>query len=418
MKRSTWIAPSALLILVLAAAGCGKEKVCPADETNVGGTCYALQSDPKNCGSRGNVCGAAQGCSAGTCVECASSSGLCTTSVLAACFNLKQVRPLGAGLTASDVPLATDAGPNAITRVGGRFFVANSTASTVSNFTLSPPTAANGAASVQVPTGGGFADLEGVSARNGVLWISNAATSTLVGVDAATGAVVEEIPFTGSFSSPQGVDFVGTKAYVALNGTNQVAVVDLAAGTPGNRPTTYIDLSALGTNGANAAPARVLAVGTKVYVTLNDLFVFVPSFGTVTGAYGKLATIDSASDALVGDPVDLGADCWDASGIAVSGTTLWVACGYFDQFGTGAIHGGAIVPVELASGPPIAGAAIKLTDAATSVAICNGRGYAGMSNSGTVTSFDPTTRAVLGSAVACPVDPGKASFVPALACPN
>lgn len=404
------------LTSALGLAGCSKEAVCAADETAVGGACFALQSDPYNCGRVGQACGADQGCSGGACVDCTSAASACVPAVVAACYNLDQVRPLAANLAPATAPIATDSGPIRFARRGGQLFVANSTSSTISALALAPPSATTGAEALQVPSAAaGFADLEHLAEHGGLLWASNAATGTLVALDPESGAAVDEIVLgsPNEFVNPQGIAFVGEKAYLALSGVNAVAVLDLST-VPGAAVTKRIDLSALGFGAANAAPTRVVAAGSRAYVTLNDLYD--SSYQKVDGAHGRLAVIDASTDALAGEVVDLGPGCLNASGMGLWGTTLWVACGYFDFFGTKEVSGAALVPVELASGAPIVGTPVALTSALTSVVICGGRGYAGASDSGTVIAFDPADGTVQATALACPAPAGKSSFVPDLAC--
>jgi hypothetical protein len=402
------------LSLALTLAACGKDRVCLSDETKVGDACYALQSDPRNCGSPGRTCAAGQGCQAGACVDCATTNGACGAAVVAACYNLNQVRPLTADLQPANVPLATDAGPIAFARLGDTLFTANSLSSSISAVKLAPPSSTSGDASLKVPsTGAAFVDLEKVTARGALLWVSNAGTGTLVAVDPARG-VVDEVALgaAGEFVNPQGVAFAGNKAYVALAGADALAVVDVST-VPGARVLSRIDLRPLATTGASAGPSRAVAVGDRVYVTLNN--VFDASFAPVPGARGRLAVVDTRTDRVAGDAIPLGDACWNASGLAQTGTKLWVACGFFDQFGSGAISGGALVPVELAGAGPVVEAAVALEHAATSVVACDGRVYAGASSSGTVLAVDPATRAVT-SQLACPPATGRGSFVSDLAC--
>jgi DNA-binding beta-propeller fold protein YncE len=416
MKKRLGISLALALTTSLAACG-SQEKTCAADQRLCANACVSLSSDAQNCGACGHACGAAQGCSAGACVDCATSNGACTAEVVVACGDLDQARLLRADLSLANAPLATDSRPVSFARVGTKVYVANSTSSTISTIGLSPPSSAAGSASFPVSSGNaGFADLEYIAAHNGLLWTSNSAANTLVVVDPATGKPVDELtlPLGGSFgANPQGIDFIGNKGYVALAGMNAVGVIDATA-VPGARiaPAT-IDLTPLAAPGAQALPSRVLAVGTRAYVTLNDVDA---NFNTVPGANGRLAVIDSATDAVVGPAVDLGSGCLNPSGMALSGTTLWVGCG-FHLFNSSVVTGGALVPVDVSSGTPAVGAPIALsTNAAGSIAFCSGRGYAGATESGTVIAFDPAAHAVSGSGVACPANPGKGSAVFDLAC--
>jgi hypothetical protein len=119
---------------------------------------------------------------------------------------------------------------------------------------------------------------------------------------------------------------------------------------------------------------------------------------------------------VVGSPIDLGSACLNPSGMALSGTTLWVACG-FHLFNSSDVTGAALVPVDVSGSAPIVGTPIPLgAHAAANVAVCGGKGYAGASESGTAIAFDPVARTVVGTALACPTDPGKASAILDIAC--
>jgi hypothetical protein len=156
----------------------------------------------------------------------------------------------------------------------------------------------------------------------------------------------------------------------------------------------------------------VLAANGKVYVTLADIQT--PDFKQVQGAHGKLVVIDPGTDTVVGDmALDLGPDCLDAGPLVLSGSTLWVGCGYFD-FGSGSVLGGGLLPVSIAGSTPQPGAAVKSTSGIDALALCSGEGYAGASESGKVLRFDSTTGALLSSADICPV--AGYAFVPDLAC--
>ena len=138
-----------LLAALFALTACSsKELICAADQHVCANACASLQSDARNCGACGNVCGAAQGCSAGACVDCASAPGVCTADVAVACGNLNQVRLLRSDLTLADPPLLTDERPISFARDGSDLFVANSNSSSISRLTLSPPSATTGAQAI------------------------------------------------------------------------------------------------------------------------------------------------------------------------------------------------------------------------------------------------------------------------------
>jgi DNA-binding beta-propeller fold protein YncE len=365
----------------------------------------------------GNACGPDQGCLAGACADCATSIGACTAEVVAACANLDQVRLLRSDLSLADAPLATDQLPISFASVGGKLFVANSTSSTISTIVVSPPSATSGSAAIAVSSASaGYGDLEYLATYGSFLLASNAATNTLAVVDPVGGKVVDEVPLPqGPYgANPQGMAFAGSKGYLALNSLDAVALLD-SSSMPGLtlRPTT-IDLLPLAIAPARPMPSRVVAVGTRIYVTLNDLDP--TTYAPLASGHGRLVVIDSATDSLVGAPVDLGAGCLDPSGMAVYGTTLWVACG-FHAYDSAQVTGGALVPVELATGTPVVGTPIALAQSAVgSVAFCDGQGYAGATESGTVIAFDPVARTVSATALACPPSPGKASYVSDVAC--
>ncbi len=401
-----------LLAALLSFSACSsKELTCAADQHVCSNACASLQSDVRNCGACGNVCGAAQGCSAGACVDCATSPGVCTAEVAVACGNLNQVRLLRSDLTLADPPLPTDDRPISFARIGSDLFVANSTTSSVSHIGLSPPSSTAGAQAIAIPTT--FPDIEHLQAHGGLLWASNAGANTLVTIDPTLGTVRQEITLPpGPFgANPQGLDFVGSKGYLALAGINAVAVLDASNALAVTVAPSTIDLSGLAAAGAQALPSRVLAAGTRVYVSLNHLDA---SFNAV--ANGRLAVIDATSDQVVGSPVDLGSACLNPSGMALSGTTLWVACG-FHLFNSSDVTGAALVPVDVSGSAPVVGTPIPLgAHAAGAVAVCDGKGYAGANESGTAIAFDPVARTVIGTSLACPTDPGKASAVFDIAC--
>jgi hypothetical protein len=397
----------ATLLALLAACG-EKEKTCPADQRLCSSACVSLQSDARNCGACGNVCGASQGCSVGACVDCAANPAACTAEVAVACFNTNEVRFVGSDLALVGPPLAVGAGPISFAQVGGTFFVANDLSSTISPFTLAPLAAG---AALQVPAIS--ADLSSLTERGGLLWASSSSVGTLVVVDPTTALVVKELPLATAASertNPKGLAFVGTKGYLALSDAGAVAVLDVsnpASVTVSKR----IPVAHYATATATASPANVLAANGKVYVTLNNILD--PTFAQVPGAHGKLVVIDPSSDTVVGDAaLDLGPDCLDANAMAVSGTTLWVACGFYN-FVT--VQNAGLLPISIAGATPVPGVVVKTASAIDALAVCGGKGYAGAAESGTVLQFDVGTGAVAGSAVVCPAGT-FGSFVADLTC--
>jgi hypothetical protein len=402
-----------LLAALLAFSACSSnELTCAADQQVCSNACASLQSDARNCGACGNTCGTGQGCSAGACVDCAANPAACTAAVAVACFNTNEVRFAGEDLAAVGPPLAVGAGPSSFAHLGGAFFVANDLSSDLTPFTLAPLA---GTASIPVPAV--RADLSNVAEHGGLLWASSSLSGTLVVVDPVAGRVVTELPLAqtvGESVNPKGIAFSGTKAYLALYDAGAVAVLDVS--TPSApKVLKRIDVAKFATGTAVATavagPSRMLAADGKIYVALTNILDL--SFQQVAGANGKLVVIDAATDTVLGDTaLDLGPDCLDASALALSGTTLWVGCGYFDFT---AVHGAGLLPISIAGAAPAKGTIVKTASAVDALALCGGAGSAGATESGTVIRFDAQSGAITGSAEICPA--GKfGSFVADLTC--
>jgi hypothetical protein len=391
-------------------AACDSDPTCPAADQRVcGDRCVVVRSDARHCGACGNVCGSGQACQAGVCTDC--SGGACAADVFAACFNTDEVRGFTNNLLAAGGSIGTDAGPVSLSRVGTTLVAVNSIENTLSLVALGAPPAPAGRVLVPGPASG-FGDLQHAAVRNGLVYVVNSSAATLVAIDPVAQVVVDQIAVTDQpFAFPQSLDFVGGKAYVSLNGANAVAVVDVSS-VPGRLVTT-IDVSPLAAAGASALPARVRAVGNRVFVSLNHLS---PSFTPVPGANGRLAIIDPATDALLpAQPsLDLGEGCKNPSDLAVDGETLWVTCGWIDFFGTGAVQGGGFVPVALGN-PVSAGAVVATTQAPGSLAFCDGVGFSGDAASGAVLRLDPASRQVTAAEV-CPANVSGNAFVGDVEC--
>ncbi len=414
MKRVRAVLPLLALALAALGTGCSSEKTCASDQKLCGDRCVSLQSDAHACGACGHACGAGQGCSLGACVDCGPNGEGCKADVLAACFNAKQVRAFDAALAGVGSPVTTSAsGPGSFATLQGATYVADVTGGAVDEVTA--PTAT---AIASVP-GGSYNDLEHLGAYGGLLYVTNAAVGSFVAIDPAAKKVVDEVSLSVGSDTPNplGFDFANGKAYVALaagagTSPNGLAVVDLSLPPPWTtKPAVKrIDLSSFAHAGANPGASRVLASGDgkRVFVTLNDLFD--AAFQPVAGATGRLVVVDTSTDAVVGGTaVDLGTSCLNPSGMALSGTTLWIGCGYtaYNANFTVTGVGGALLPVDVSGATPVPGAAIPVASHAVgSVTICGTRGYAGTTDSGALVSFDPSARAVTAvSASACPADP-------------
>jgi hypothetical protein len=422
----------------LALAACSLEKVCASDQRLCQDACVTPATDPANCGSCGNACGAGQVCTAATCVygtaldcgalgrTCGSGercvSGDCIADLYLACFDTNEVREATAALAPAGVPIATEAGPVAVTWLGDSLFVADSLNNTVDELRFDPP-AVRKVATMTIPSGAvGYADLEFIAAGNGLLYVSNAAANVLDVLDPVAQTVVDEIPL-GAGAFPAGIFLAGAKAYVALNGTNEVVAVDVSASATCPSPpcgtiSKRIALpAALASAGGSPMPARFGAAGGKLYVTLWNLK---PDF--TPAGNGRLAAIDLATDALVTTagsyPVDLGIGCQNPGDVAGSGEVLYVTCGFFPYASTATISGAGIVPVDVSSGTPVVGTGLALSaNAPGPIAFCAGAVYAGDRASGAVLRYDPATNAVTATKALCPPPAGSASaYVADLAC--
>lgn len=406
------------LALALAALGTGcssKEKTCPSDQALCGESCVSLQSDANNCGACGHTCGAGQGCLLSACVDCSAGGQGCKADVLAACFNANQVRAFDTTLAPVGAPVTTSAsGPGSFATLQGAIYVVDVTGGAVDEVT--PPTATR----ISSVPGGSYNDLEHLGAYRGLLYVSNAAVGSFVAIDPVGKKVVGEVSLSvgGDAPNPLGFDFANGKAYVALAAgvgasPNGLAVVDLSVPPPWTtKPAvSRIDLSSFASAGVNPGVSRVLASGdeTRVFVTMNNLYD--ATFQPVPGATGRLVVVNTSTNAVVGGTaVDLGTTCLNPSGMALSGTTLWIACGYTVFNGTftaGIGVDGALLPVDVSGATPVPGTAIPVANHALgNVTICGTRGYAGTADSGTLVSFDPSARTVTAaSETACPADP-------------
>jgi len=324
----------------------------------------------------------------------------CTSDVYVACFATDEVKGRTRDLQQpSGVDHPVGDGPIALALSGDTLWVSHAIGAPEVD-----EIAAGGAPAKIILAGG---DLEHLRVHQGRVYVSNSSVSTITVLDAATRAVVDEVSVVdspGQFSNPRGLDFAGSRAYVAVPGTSTAD----ASFAPGQQEVAVIDFSGQGNlvkrismnvSGAYDAPGlpfpfSVLASGTKVYVALANLKLS-GSFYVDPAGSGRLAVIDSAAGDAV-SIVDLGAGCQNPAGLALEGSTLWVAC-----------FSGAVVPVAIGGLTPVVGAPIATPGGFVpgNVAVCRGIGYVTDQFSGAVVRFDTATRTVLGSADVCPKGP-------------
>jgi hypothetical protein len=330
----------------------------------------------------------------------------CAAPVYVACFVTNEVRGVTRDLQPAGIARPVGQGPVALFLDGDTLWVSDSLGAPEVDAIVS-----GGVPTKHVLAAGG--DLEYLRVHDGRVYVSNTMLSTVTVLDAGTGGVVDEVSMAanaGDFVNPRAIDFVGSRAYVALPGGSgstasfavgqEVAVVDFST-TPGH----VVKRVSMNVPGAFDAPGlpfpyRLVAAGTKVYVALANLKLSPPDpkFGsnfTVPAGNGRLAVIDTAANDAV-SVVDLGAACQNPGGLALDGSTLWVACA-----------SGAVVPVAIAPLTPAVGSAIAAPSGVVpgNVTVCRGAGYVTDQFSGSVARFETAAR-TMGPAVAiCPVDP-------------
>ncbi|HET9597428.1 MAG TPA: hypothetical protein VFP65_17700 [Anaeromyxobacteraceae bacterium] len=323
----------------------------------------------------------------------------CASDVYVACFATDEVKGRTRDLQPSGIDRIVGDGPVALALSGSTLWVAASLAPEVDAI------AAGGVPATAVISG---SDLEHVKVHQGRVYVSNSGVHTVTVLDAATRQVVDEVSVVdtpGQISNPRGLDFVGSRAYVALPGTSGSS----AAFAPGQQEVAVLDFSGPGTVAKRISmdvagafdppglpfPFSVLAAGTKVYVALANLKLS-GNFYVAPAGSGRLAVIDTAAGDAV-SIVDLGAGCQNPAGLALEGSTLWVACG----------GSGAVLPVAIGGLAPTVGVAIPTPAGVVpgNVAVCRGIGYVTDQFSGAVVRFDTQAKTMLGSTTVCPVDP-------------
>jgi hypothetical protein len=434
----------ALLAALAALTGCKQEIVCPTGELECGGACRDPAVDADNCGACGHACGGGFDCRAGACVALSTDrlncgavgwacqpgesclSGACT-SLQVACFSVDEVRavePLAPSSGTAPRKIGTGTGPVALATLGADAWAVGSLSGSLARLPLdqaSPPV------EYLLEKLEPKHDFEYVTAHAGRLLISNARAGTVVIVDPSSGGAVGEITVgTTGLDNIKGIAFAAApgaseKAYVSLQGDakgdpslgQKIAVLDAAGistcGLSGSPlpclgAPTYLDLSA----GADAPglpfPGRSIAFGGKVYVVLANLKLGGFGYFTDPAGPGKLAVVDPAG--ATGPAVSylsLGADCGNPGGIALHGTSLWVACG-----------SGGLVEVNLGGAAPVV-SALHATPGFMvpgNVAFCGDHGFVTDQWSGDVYPFDPVNYASSPAAATtvCPASAGTYGY--------
>lgn len=383
---------------------------CPGGLVACGFSCVDPQTDPYDCGACGHVCAAGE-----TCRE-----GACHSDLEVACYATDEVIPVAADLGPAGAPRRTAAGPAALATLGGAVYAATGyPQASVSVLPLDPSVAPT----TVLLTG---SDLEGIAAYGNVLLVTNAGVGTLAVLSPA-GEVLGEIPLPAQQSgpNPHGVDAADGLAYVALYGSAtsgqaiaKVSLSGLAACAAGAAPCgsvlSAVDLlSVPGT--ADAAglpfPSQVLMTGGRAYVTLANLTLganpWDSAYYVKPAGHGKLAVVTPGTPDAV-QIVDLGASCGNPGALAVSGTTLWVACGSFSY---PALAPPVLLPVELQATPPVPGTPVPVPGMVPgNLAFCGWVGYVTDQASGAVARFDPGSRTVSSPVVVCPTSAGPYGF--------
>jgi hypothetical protein len=400
---------------------------CAVGQTACGRACVDLQSHRQHCGACGRVCGSNERCS----------SGRCIADLYLACWNSDEVREATGTLAAAGIPIPVAPGPVGLAWAGDRLAVASGRsggAETLTMLAFVPP----GLRQTKVlRTSAAEPDIEYLAEHGGMLYVSHKSSASLL-VVTPSGQVVDEVRLAPSGAvnpNPQGIAFdSGERAYLALQETGEVLVLDVshvsscASGArqpPCTTEVARIDLAPLASPTATPMPARIAIEGGRAFVALWNLDSGwnppAGSTGRVAAIRTDTATLDADFAGTVNGIIDLGADCLDASDVAIHGGKLYVTCGAFDysSYPAVTIQGAGIIPVDLSGTvaqllPRIAAAPDQ---APGKLAFCGPTGYVGDRNSGRVAVFDPASGVTtLGAGVElCPPSGGYA-YVADIAC--
>jgi hypothetical protein len=270
-------------------------------------------------------------------------------------------------------------------------------------------------------------DFEYVTAHAGRLLVSNAGAGTVVIFEPANGIVADEVPVGSvagenvkgiAFAQVNGVD----TAFVSLQGDavsgdpalgQKIALLDAshlpacglsASLLPCLGAPSYLDVTAGAGPDAGALPfpGRSVTAGGKVYVVLANLKSSGGYFGT-PGGPGRLAVVDPAGPSV--SYFSLSAACGNPGGIALRGSTLWVACAASGASGLAEVDLSGPAPVLVAVHPaPVT--------APGNVAFCGDHGFVTDQWSGDVYPFDPVNYSAspTSATTVCPASTGQYGY--------
>jgi hypothetical protein len=380
--------------------------VCAGGLTACGRACVDVAADRSHCGGCGVRCATGQACRA----------GVCTADIYVACYATTEVMPVTADLAPAGSAARTAGGPIALAVGNGAVYSANGWPGSVSILPF------DGSTRTVVANLGGD-DAEGVVLYQNALLVSNADLGTVAFLS-ASGSVIGEVamPAQQWAPTPFGIAVEGGRAYVALAGKGgpagqSVAVLDLSglgACAAGAAPCATVEreIDLLSVPGAADAPglpfpADVATHGGRVFVSLNNRKQDGSGYYVQPAGSGRLAMIDPAADHAV-SIVDLGSECGNPGGMALHGSTLWIACG---SWGYPLLAPSAVVPVDIASAAPTIGTPIDMTGIVPGkLAFCGGVGYVTDQASGQVVRFDPVSRSVESPVEVCPMTAGPYGY--------
>src|SRR5829696_2006326 len=247
----------------------------------------------------------------------------------------------GGSATAATIPIR--GGPDGLTVVGGKAWVASAAAGT-----LTPIDARSNEAGRAMKVG---RDPDSVTAANGSVWVTNTGDGTVSRVDDSSGAPQGDEIDVGE--KPEGITAGNGAVWVANSGEATLTAIDASSGRP--RATASV----------GGSPIGVAAGPSSIWVTDTER-------DTVT-------RVDPGSASPRGAPIQVGSQ---PRGIAVSGGDVWVA-----NSGDGTVS-----RIDESTGRP-KGAPIRVGGGPREVAAAGTDGvWVTLSDAGQVVRLDPSGR--------------------------